>query len=835
MPRIRVPLSNFQFGEVSPSLITRTDTNVYVNAAQRLENFFLKNEGGILKRFGTKAIYEFDTTPDTNNKVQQHRLVPFIFSDDERYVISLENEKIRCFQISPTTGDLSLVSTVTQDVDGNTLPFTDDILHELTYAQSGDVMFICHNTFMIRELRRTSLTDFEVSTFAFETSADGNTTYQPYYSFQSTGITLDPSASTGNGITLTTSANYFDTTGSLTGLNYEDSKHVGVVLKYANTEIEIKSVQSATQATGDILGTIRVDLDLDAFRSVDGTADLEVTHISHGLNVGDQITISRAGAIAGITAANINGTRTIQEVTDANHYYITAGQNANASVDGGGAPRIELHAPTTQWKEQSYSGYRGFPAAVTFHENRLWFGGTIGQPDGIWASRSSEYFNFDVGDAEDADALDLTASIGEINSIRHIVSNRDLQIFTSTSEFYIPALLNEPITPTNAQIKRQTPFGSSFVRPQSYDGATIYIQKNGSVVREYLFSDAEAAYVSSAVSTLSPHLIKTPIQMSVLNGALNRPETFMFAVNIDGTMALFASNRGEKRAGWTEFTSQGKFHSVVTIDDRVFIVMLFDKGDGTERFYLLEFEPTLNLDYSNTYTGTAGIFDVSDYFVDGSMVDVIEGSDYYGNIMVKDYTATAEITTTSLSSVTFYKGNGTAFTEQPVEVSVGGGQSTFTITFESLQADNANIYAEAEFGGVTTTIPASSVTIDATGATLDLSALNNDLTSVEVGYKFNVNAETMPIDGIIQGGPLTGQPRSVYKVVVDVLDTYSIKVNDDSLILRQVTDDFSDERTAATGKKEFRFLGYSKDPSIKISQNYPLKLEVNGLIAEVSF
>ena len=216
------------------------------------------------------------------------------------------------------------------------------------------------------------------------------------------------------------------------------------------------------------------------------------------------------------------------------------------------------------------------------------------------------------------------------------------------------------------------------------------------------------------------------------------------------------------------------------------------------------------------------------------MVDVIEGSDYYGNIMVKDYTATAEITTTSLSSVTFYKGNGTAFTEQPVEVSVGGGQSTFTITFESLQADNANIYAEAEFGGVTTTIPASSVTIDATGATLDLSALNNDLTSVEVGYKFNVNAETMPIDGIIQGGHLLVNQEAFIKVVVDVLDTYSIKVNDDSLILRQVTDDFSDERTAATGKKEFRFLGYSKDPSIKISQNYPLKLEVNGLIA-VSF
>jgi hypothetical protein len=316
---------------------------------------------------------------------------------------------------------------------------------------------------------------------------------------------------------------------------------------------------------------------------------------------------------------------------------------------------------------------------------------------------------------------------------------------------------------------------------------------------------------------------------------LNRPETFMFAVNLDGTMALFASNRGEKRAGWTEFTSTGKFHSVVTIDDRVFVVMVFDKGDGVEKFYLLEFEPTFNLDFSNSYTGTAGVFDVSDYFVDGSMVDVVEGSDYYGNVMVTDPAATAQVTATSLSVVTFYKSNGTAFTEQPVEVSVGGGNSTFTITFASLQGDNATIYAEALFGGATTTIASSAVTVSATGAILDLTKINNALTNVEVGYKFNVNAETMPIDGIIQGGPLTGQPRSIYKVVVDVLDTYSIKINNDSLILRQVTDDFSNERTAATGKKEFRFLGYDKDPSIKISQNYPLKLEVNGLIAEVSF
>ena len=260
MPRIRVPISNFQFGEISPSLVSRTDTNVYMNSGSKVENFFLKNEGGLLKRFGIKKIYEFDTTPDLDNKVQQHRLVPFIFSDDERYVISLENQKIRCFQISPTDGSISLVATITQDADGNALPFTDSILHQLTYAQSGDTMFICHNTFAIRQLNRTSLTDFNVSLFAFETNTDGTRMFQPYHSFQGAGVTLDPSGTSGS-VTLTTSASYWDIRGTAVGGNYPESLHIGTTIRYAKKEIVITSVQSETQATGTVLTGTTLSVD----------------------------------------------------------------------------------------------------------------------------------------------------------------------------------------------------------------------------------------------------------------------------------------------------------------------------------------------------------------------------------------------------------------------------------------------------------------------------------------------------------------------------------------------------------------------------------------------
>lgn len=754
MPRILVPLTNFQFGEVSPSLISRTDTKVYPNAAQTITNFLLRNEGGLVKRFGSKKVYEFDTTYDST-KTQQHRLVPFIFSDDERYIISLENAKIRCFKIDPSTGAITLTATLTQDVDSNAIPFDDTILPELTYAQSGDIMFIAHQTFMVRKLVRTSLNDFELQTFAFEDSADGYRTNQPYYSFQGLGVTLNPNATSGTGRTITTNAAYFDTTGTQSGGNYPDSKHVGVTLRYHNNEIYITSVQSATQATGDITDTLTVHLDVDALETTEGLADVELTFPLHGLKVGQSITIAHAGAVGGIARNQINGSRTVQEVINENVFVFTAGSNASSSTVGGGSPKITTHAPTTEWGEQSYSALRGYPAAVAFHENRLWFGGTIAQPDGIWSSKSSEYFNFDTGDAEDNDAISLTLSIGEINTVRHIISNRDLQVFTSTSEFYIPSFNEKPVTPTNAIVRRQTPYGSEYVKPYSFDGATIYLQRHGTVVREFVYDDGEGAYVANPISQLSSHLIITPVQASVLRGAINRPESYAFYVNSDGSMAVFTSNRSEQRAGWCRFTTKGKFHSICTVDERSFFVGAYDVGDGTTKFVLNEFDTDFNLDFADNFTGTAGVFDVSSHFADGAVVEVINGNDYIG------------------------------------EFTVASG--------------NVDVSAVAQ------------------------------ITSAEIGYKFDVIAETMPIDAQVAGGPLTGNPRSVNRVILDLLDTLSISVNNKQLIIRTVLDDLSLQRTPIDGKKEFRLLGYSKDPTVKITQTAPLSIQVNGIVAEVTF
>jgi len=754
MQKARVPLTNFQFGEVSPSLISRTDTRVYNNSAQKIENFFLRAEGGVIKRAGLKKIYEFDTSIDTA-KVQQHRLVPFIFSDDERYIVSLEHQKIRVFQID-TSNNVTLAATLTADSSGATIPITNLNMHEVTYAQAGDVMFIAHQTFMVRKLVRTGLTSFQMETKTFDTQSAGAKIYQPYFQFQDLGVTLDPSASSGNGITLTTSEPYWDLTGSQSGGNYPDSKHVGLTIKYHDQEITITSVQSATQATGNALATLKKKLKVDSFRTDNGVATVTVTLVNHGFSACDAFVVSNANTVGGIAASNLNGSRTVLEVIDDNVFTFNAAANANDSVAGGGTPFLETHAPATNWSEQSYSVLRGFPGAVTFHQNRLWYAGTIAQPDGLWASKSNQFFNFDIGDGSDNDSIDIRAAIGEVNTIKHLVSNRDLQAFTSTDEFIVPAFVEKPTTPTNATIKRQTPFGSSFVRPYVFDGATVYVQGSGEIVREMLFDDGQNAYTGQPISSLASHLIQNPIQASTLAGGIDRAESYYFLVDANGTLGVFNSNRGEQRYGWTQFTSQGTFHSVCTVDTRVYAVVKFDKGDGTNKYILCEFDSSFNTDMAKTYSGSNGVFSVSSDFANGAVLDVVSGTHYLGQ---------------------------------------------FTVA----------------------------------GGNIDVSAVDNSLSSAEIGFKFDVTLKTNPIDTLAQQGPMTGEPRSMNKVILDLSNTLSVSVNNKNLIIRQVTDDLSLARQAVTGKKEFRLLGYSKDPQVTISQSAPLSLQVNSLIAEVTF
>ena len=121
------------------------------------------------------------------------------------------------------------------------------------------------------------------------------------------------------------------------------------------------------------------------------------------------------------------------------------------------------------------------------------------------------------------------------------------------------------------------------------------------------------------------------------------------------------------------------------------------------------------------------------------------------------------------------------------------------------------------------------------GGNVDVSSVDSSISSAEIGLKFDVTLKTNPIDAQVADGPLTGQPRTVQRVVLDLNNTLSVTVNNTNLIIRQVTDDMSQPRNAVTGKKEFRLLGFGTDPQVTITQNAPLALQINSIVAEIAF
>ena len=745
MQKVRVAQNSFQFGEVSDSLVMRTDTAVYPASAQRVENMVVTAEGSLKKRYGLKHIYDYSLNDSTK---EQSHLFPFVFDQNEEYVISVENAKVRCFRLL-TDGTVSLVATITQDTSAAALPFDDDYLIQYTATQRGDVMWICHPLFAPRLLTRTSLTTFEISTYTFDQRLDNSVTFQPYSKFQDHGTTLDPSATSGNGITLTTSTNYWDTTGTQSGGNYPDSLHVGVTVRYSGNEIEITSVQSATQATGNVVDELSTRLaTLNPFRTIDGSTTVEVTMLGHGFSGSEAITIAGASATGGINTGNLNGSRTVSGIIDENTFTFTAGGSASSAEDGGGQVTITTHAPRADWDEQSFSAKRGYPAAVTFHENRLVYGGTIAEPDTLWFSKIGEYFNFDIGEAADADSINLVAATGDVNEIRYLISNRDLQVFTASSELYVPTYLNQAITPTNAQIRKQTPFGTEFVKPVEIDGATIFCELNGRIIREYLYTDAEDAYSSIAISTIASHLIDTPKYAGVAHSGFGLPDSYAAFTMTNGEMVLFTSNRAERRAAWTRVTTAGTFASVCAIEDRIF-ANVYD-SDGN--LQLCEFDTEVGLDFwvYNSVNSLNNKVDVSAAYSSGDSVDVIA---------IKNST----------------------------QYSLGN------FTVDSTNSVNLTAYASENY------------------------------THAYVGKKYTAKIITNAVDASMGGGPATGTPRGITNIVLDLKNANSVKVNSRKPSMA----------AGFTGKKEFRSLGYSRDPQITIEQDDPLTMQVNGIVTEL--
>lgn len=222
--------TNATSGIFSDRLHGRTDLAKYFNAVFDIYNFNISPQGGMFKRSGTRYIAE------VKNSAHNTRLIRFVYSTTQAYIIEIGDQYMRFYR---DEGQI-LSGTLPYEISTSYLHTE---VFDLKFAQSADVLYICHPLHQTRELTRTDHTAWTLNTFDF---VDG-----PYQSLNTTATTLTSAATTGSGITVTASA--------VTGINGGDgfkSTDVGRWLRIYNGSVwgaaEIVTFTDTTHVNVDI-------------------------------------------------------------------------------------------------------------------------------------------------------------------------------------------------------------------------------------------------------------------------------------------------------------------------------------------------------------------------------------------------------------------------------------------------------------------------------------------------------------------------------------------------------------------------------------------------------
>jgi len=312
---------------------------------------------------------------------------------------------------------------------------------------------------------------------------------------------------------------------------------------------------------------------------------------------GDAVTLTpsaTSGAItltasAGVFAGGHVGTRVRLQDKEVEITGVASATQAQATTK----EALVSSGATKEWEEQAFSAVRGWPVSVAFHQDRMVIGGGRDLPNRLWLSKSADLFNFDLGEGLDDEAIEFAILSDQVNAIRAVFSGRHLQVFTSGAEWMVSG---DPLTPGNIQLNRQTRVGSPVDRtipPRDVDGATLFVSRSLTELREFLFADIEQAYQADDLTVLARHLVKAPRDQD-----FDKSRRLMHLVMDDGTLGTVTVYRAEKVTAWTVQETQGAFRSVAVVGGETYVLV---ERDGA--YFIEVFDDGLAVDAGMTGSG----------------------------------------------------------------------------------------------------------------------------------------------------------------------------------------------------------------------------------------
>ena len=744
---------NFSAGELSPRMRGRFDIPLYFSGHERVENFIVEAQGPARYRTGLRFA---DTTYKNNPAV----LVPFVYNDEQSYMLELTDSRGRIY----TDGGLLN--------KGVTLSIT-----AISQASLAVVTFSgAHGLATGDEILITGIPDF----------------------------TAPPRMSLLNGQYFTVT--YLTPTD--VGINYDTSTY-------------------------------------GAYGGSGGEA-VQIVHFIHPY-----------------LEAELFAVRTAQQ-SDA--MYLTHRNHP---------PQKLVRTSATVWTFGTFArtadpfGAGNYPAAVTFFEQRTWYGGTDTNPQTFWASAASSYDDMTTGTSATS-GFTATLATKQTNVIRWIEGNEDLLIFGANGGNIKFSGGSTGITPTNFQSKPLDFLGGAAISPIIKDKRIIFTQQDRRKLRVLDFDFETDSYEPVDLTKIADHITTGDVkQMAYQDG---RPDV-VWCVKEDGELIGLTYDPRESIIGWHRHTT-GKelgdtFESVAVLPqidtvDQVWTVVQ-RLIDGSVKHYVeyLSAEPEYpeRIDYFTGVKATdADNYGLALYEKQREYFHVDSGLTYDGSLR-SSYFDFYEVTYDGIDCYRIITGLpefGSVYTERNgLEIYEKDGPGRARV-FDSLSSSDVyalilvpfsrssgSRYQNGEWYLTTGTISGlehlegREVAIVTDGAvhpteivTDGAILLDYQAAVVHVGLAYDGIIKTNNLESGSMDGAAHGKTKNVHKCDIRFLNTLGASFGEDvynmqSILFRSTNSLMGRPPELFSGIREVKFPGsHGKDKKIIIKQRTPLPCTV---------
>lgn len=436
---------------------------------------------------------------------------------------------------------------------------------------------------------------------------------------------------------------------------------------------------------------------------------------------------------------------------------------------------------TTEWRLGVWSSTTGYPACVSFFEDRLYFAGCTNYPQRIDGSVVGDYENFAPsatdGLVADDNAIAITLNANDVNVIRWMIDDeKGLLVGTVSGEWIVrPSSLSEALTPTNVAAKRSTTFGSANMQAIRTGKAAVYVQRSGQKARELAYVYEVDGFRSPDMNVLAEHVLEGGV---VDMAYQQEPHSVVWFARVDGTLVGMTYDRDQDVVGWHRHILGGSFSDGSSVVESVSTI---PSPDG----------------FSND------LWMIVKRTIDGATVRYIE---YVTDKFAGDDAVSA-----------FFVDCGLTY---------DGAPATTISGLDHLEGETVDVLVD----GAThpqCTVTSGEITLSRSGSV------------VHVGLLYESNVQTLRIEAGAQDGTAQGKTKRIHRVSIRLYKTLGLEFgpNEDTLDIlpfRTSADAMGAPPDLFTGDKSVNWNGgYDTEGLMYFRQSQPLPFTLLGIFPQL--